>query len=267
MDIAMDPIDDPELRSEAANSLAYVADDAAMEKIVEKVNDNSLDTVARAALIRGLWHKPSKAAVEAMMKLLEGEGNDKFVKPAAIVVGEAGLAEYEDRLNKLLDNPDESRRRAAVMAILLGGNLERVDRILEILEDQESLLVMRDWYQSHPLYVTEDIFTTKRIYKRLLIARAIVDKTAKTGNIIWPWKYLMERLEKGWDTSPRGLTALQVRQQLFEDVKTDPEHGMLAAEILRGMNERGYLLALQAGKGPEAKIARAVLTAMNKTTI
>ncbi|MBN2803135.1 MAG: HEAT repeat domain-containing protein [Deltaproteobacteria bacterium] len=267
MDIVMDPVDDPELREEAANSLAYVADDDAMVKIIEKVNDNSLDAPARAALIKGLWHKPSKAAVEAMMKLLEGEGNEQFIKPAAIVVGEAGLKEYEDRLNALLDSSDESRRRAAVMAILLGGNTDRLDRILEILEDQESLLVMRDWYQSHPVFVTEDIFNSKRIYKRLRIAQEIILKTEKTSNIVWPWKYLMERLEKGWDTSPRGLTELQVRQHLYQDVMNDSENGYLAAEILRGLDERGYLLALQSEKGQAAKISRDVLSAMNKTTI
>ncbi|MBN2529182.1 MAG: HEAT repeat domain-containing protein [Deltaproteobacteria bacterium] len=267
MDIAMDPVDDPELRAEASNSLAYVADDKAMDLILEKVKDNALDVVARASLIKGLWHNPSKNAVEAMMSLLEGQGNDEFVKAAAIVVGEAGLPEYEERLNKLLDHADENRRRGAVMAILLGGNLDRLDRILELLNDTESKLVIREWYQSHPVYLSESIFKSKRIYKRLRIADAIVEKTQRLGDpIMWPWKYLMDRLEKGWETSPGGLTTLQVRQHLVKDVKEDAENRKLAAEILRGMNERGYLLALQAGQGEAAEVARKVVYSMNQST-
>ncbi|MBN2344728.1 MAG: HEAT repeat domain-containing protein [Deltaproteobacteria bacterium] len=266
MDIAMDPVDDPELRAEASNSLAYVADDAAMDMILEKVKDDSLDSVARASLIKGLWHNPSKNAVEAMMSLLEGEGNDQFVKAAAIVVGEAGETEYEERLNKLLDHPDENRRRGAVMAILLGGNLDRLDRILEILKDQESMLVIREWYQTHPVYLSEDIFKSKRIYTRLRIANAIAEKTQRDEIILWPWKYLMDRLDKGWDTSPGGLTALQVRQHLVADVKNDAENRELAAQILRGLNERGFLLALQAGDGDYAEVARRVVHMMNQTS-
>ncbi len=267
MDIAMDPADDPELRAEASNSLAYVADDKAMDMILDKVKDNSLDAVARASLIKGLWHNPSKNAVEAMMTLLEGQGNDEFIKAAAIVVGEAGLAEYEERLNKLLDHADENRRRGAVLAILLGGNLSRLDRILELLQDEESRLVVREWYQTHPVYLSEAIFKSKRIYKRLRLADAIVERTNRSGDpVLWPWKYLMDRLEKGWDTSPGGLTALQVRQHLVADVKTDSENRKLAAEILRGLNERGYLLALQAGDGEAAEVARRVVYSMNQST-
>ena len=201
------------------------------------------------------------------MSLLEGQGNDQFIKAAAIVVGEAGLPEYEERLNKLLDHSDENRRRGAVMAILLGGNLERLDKILELLSDEESRLVVREWYQTHPVYLSEAIFSSKRIYKRLRLADAIVEKTTRSGNaILWPWKYLMDRLEKGWDNSPGGLTALQVRQQLVKDVKEDSENRRLAAEILRGLNERGYLLALQAGEGEAADVARRVVYSMNQSS-
>ncbi len=266
MDIVMDPVDDPELRSEASDSLAYVANDDVMQKILEKVNDSSLDVVARASLIKGLRHNPSDTAIEAVMKILEGQGEDQFVKDAGFVMGEAGNPAYADRLNALLDSEDENRRRAALMAVLLGGNLNRLDRIIELLDDQETLLVLREWYKEYPIYLTEDMFTSKRIYTRLRIARELVDRTESTTNIMWPWKYLMERLEKGWDTSPGGLTALRVRHLLVEDVKNDAENGELAAEILRGMGERGYLLALQDAEGRAAEIAREVLSTLNQTT-
>lgn len=265
MTIALDPMDDQELRAEAAASLAYVADDKAMSKIIEKVQDESVDTVARAALIQGLWHNSSQESIEAMMSLLEGSGKDSFVKAAAIAVGEAGDPAYAERLNKLLDHSDENRQRAAVFAILLGGNSNRTDRIIEILEGQESRLIIRRWFEEHPLYLSRDMFTSKRLFRRLQVARDLSDRTSRsTDQILWPWKYLMDRITKGWDTSPGGLNKLQVRQMLVETIRNDAESRDLAMRILAGLGERGYLLALQADDDKTVSdLARATLKAMN----
>jgi len=264
MEIVLDPKDDPELRKEAADSLAYVANDEVMEMIVEKVKDPEIDVVARAALIQGLWHNPTEAATGAMMDLLEGDGEYELVKAAAIVVGEAADPKLEGRLNKLLDHEDERRQRAGLLAILLGGNLDRLDRILEILHGQEARLVVREWYESHPIFLTKKMFETKRVYKRLAVARAIAERTETSSDeILWPWKHLMQRLKSGWDTSPGGLTALEVRQHLSEGVRNDADYRELAAHVLAGLNERGFLLALQAETGPQSAIARDTLRMMN----
>jgi len=264
MEILLDPVDDPELRQESADSLAYVADEAAMNLILEKVKDPELDSVARENLIKGLWHKPTKAVTDAMMELLEGEGNDEFVKAAALVMGEAGLQEYEERLNKLLDHPDERRRRAAALAVMLGGNLKRIDRVLEILNGQEARLVIREWYESHPIFLTKDMFDSRRVFKRLAVAKALSDATlGSTEEILWPWKHLMQRLKSGWDTSPGGLTALEVRNMLADTVRKDDKYRELAANVLGGLGERGYLLALQSETGPQSLVARDTLRSLN----
>jgi HEAT repeat protein len=264
MDILLDPVDDPELRQEAGNSLAYSADEKAMELILEKIKDEELDMVARVNLIQGLWHNPTKAVTDAMMELLEGEGNNEFVKAAGIVIGEAGDESYEERLNKLLDHQDERRQRAAVLAIMLGGNLKRLDRILEILNGQESKLVLREWYETHPIFLTQALFDSRRVYKRLIIAKAIADATEGSAEeILWPWKHLMQRLKSGWDTSPGGLTSLEVRNLLAKAVRDEAEYRELAAGVLAGLGERGYLLALQAETGPQSMVARDTLRNLN----
>ncbi len=265
MEIVLDPADDPELRKEAATSLAYVADEEVMESIVEKISDKEVDIVVRAALMQGLWHNPSQKAVEASMAILEGEGDNTLVKPAAIAVGESGDESLGSRLNALLDGEDEHRQRAAVLAILLGaGNLEKLGRLIDILNGQEARLLLRQWYTSHPVYLTEDIFESGRIFQRLEVARKIMDRTEESGEpLLWPWKHLMERLEKGWDDSPGGLTALEVRELLSDAVRNDAEHRELAAKVLSGLNERGYLLALQSEEGPQSEVARDTLRIMN----
>jgi HEAT repeat protein len=264
MTLVLDPVDDPELRQEAADSLAYTADAEVMADIIEKVKDPAIDIVARANLIKGLWHNTTPEANEAIMSLLEGELAGELVRAASIAIGEAADPALAARLNKLLDHPDEQRQRGAVLAILLGGNLERIDRIMEILEGQEASLVIREWYEEHQVFVTKKIFETKRIFHRLDIARELADRTQDTQNeILWPWKHLMQRLKSGWDTSPGGLTAIEVRHELAEAVRNDADHRELAASVLSGLDERGFLLALQAEKGPASAVARETLRKMN----
>jgi HEAT repeat protein len=265
MEIVLDVKDDQELRKEAAISLAYCSDDEVMNAIIEKLSDESIDIVARAALVQGLWLKPNAAAVEAMFKILEGSGTYELVKPAAIVIGEAADPANQERLVKLLGHSDEHRVRAAIFALMLGGDVKPVaDRIIEILKGQEAKLVIRDWYETHPLYLTKDMVESKRIYRRLINARILADKTENTDDeLLWPWKYLMERVKNGWEDGPGGLTALQMKANLMETVRKDAEYRVLAANILSGMNERGVLLALQSEKGPQGTLARDILRRMN----
>ncbi len=265
MEIVMDTQDDQELRKEAAVSLSYVSDETTMAAIIEKLSDESIDIVARAALVRGLWLNPTPEAVQAMLGILEGSGSYELVKPAAIVVGEAADPANQERLVKLLDHADEHRQRAAIFALMLGGDVTPVAaRVIEVLRGQEAQLVIRQWYEEHEVYLTKEMFESKRVYTRLINAKVLSEKTSKgTDEILWPWKHLMSRLKTGWADGPNGLTALEVRNLLSDTVRADPKYRQMAAEILSGLGERGILLALQAEKGPQGDVARNVLRDLN----
>lgn len=264
MEIVMDVTDDQELRREAATTIAYCADEKAMDDILAKVKDASIDVVARASLAQGLWQNPNEKAIEAMFEVLEKGGGYEIMKPASIVIGEAGNSANDAKLYKLLDDPDETKQRAAAMAILLSGSTARVEKVLEVLRGQESALIIRDWYENHPVFLTKQMFENKKIYRRLVIAKALMDTTrGKDQEILWPWKYMMERLRNGWEDGPGGLTGLDVRNLLADTVRKDAEYRQLAAFILAGMDERGYLLTLQAETGPQADVARGILQALS----
>lgn len=265
MEIVLDVKDDQELRKEAAGSLPYCSDDEVMALIIEKLSDEEIDIVARAALVQGLWLKPNAAATEAMFSILEGAGAFELVKPAAIVVGEAADSKFQDRLVKLLDSEDEHRRRAAVFAMILGGDIKPVlGKVIEIMKGQEAKLVLREWYENHPLFLNKDMVESKRIYRRLINARMLADKTENTTDeILWSWKYLMERVKNGWEDGPGGLTALQMKKHLMDTVRNDATYRKLAANILSGLGERGMLLALQSEKGPQGTLARDILRRLN----
>jgi HEAT repeat protein len=265
MEIALDVKDDQELRREAAMSLTYCSDDKTMADIIAKLSDNSIDIFSRAALIRGLWVKPSPAAVETMYKILEGTADPEFVAAAAVVIGEAGSPSDQARMVKLLDSSDEHRRFAGVFGLLLGGDVKPVlDKVITIMKGQEARLMLKQWYEEHELYLTKEIFESKRIYQRLANAKLILEKTLKSGDeISWPWKFLMERLRMGWEDGPNGLTGRQIRDYLADAVRQDADYRELAAQVLTGLSERGYLLALQSEKGPQSDTARDMLRAMN----
>jgi hypothetical protein len=128
---------------------------------------------------------------------------------------------------------------------------------------QESRLVLREWYEEHQVYLTKEIFESKRIYQRMANARLLADKTVGEDEVLWPWKHLMDRLKTGWEDGPNGLTALQIRNLLADTIRQDAKYRQMAASILSGLNERGYLLALQSEKGVQATVARDTLRAMN----
>ena len=95
-----------------------------------------------------------------------------------------------------------------------------------------------------------------------------MEKTEKSGDeIVWAWKHLMQRLKHGYDDAPKGLTKLEVRHALVDSVRTDKVNGELAAKMLASLSERGYLLALQAEKGPHSLIVRDVLRMLNTKTM
>ncbi|MDD5308151.1 MAG: HEAT repeat domain-containing protein [Deltaproteobacteria bacterium] len=261
--IILDTDDDPDVRQEAADALGYLVDDKAIDEIIKLIRDEKLPMDVRAGFVRGLWNNPTPAATAAMMEILEGQGNEPLVQPAAIVVGEAADPALADRLNKLLDSTDEARQRAAAFAIMLGGNTARLDKLVAVLQGMENKLVLKERFEVYQVYLTEKMFDSKAIFKRLTVAWALAKATAKTPDeITWPWKSLVQSLKSGWALipgGPGGLSGREVRDRIALAVRTDNEYREVAANALASLNERGYLLALQAEGGPQAEVVRTVL--------
>jgi HEAT repeat protein len=263
--IALDPMDDPELRSEAAISLAYIEDEKTLPLILEKVKDNLTEVGARTILVEGLAHNPRPEAIPILFDILEKETDVTLMRAAAIALGEAGDPANDARLNKLLDDANDDRQRVVAFAILLGGNTERLDRVLEILfKGQETRLLLREWYEGRPVLLTENMFAKKRIFRRLAVAQGIMRRsTGAEEEISWAWKYLLDRMKTGWDNSPGGLGSREIRARLADAVRNDAEYRALAAETLAGLLERGTLLALLGEDGPQAAVARATLDTLS----
>ena len=259
--IALDPKDDPELRTEAGISLAFISDEKVLTKILDKVKDTTAELGARTLLLEGLAYNPTPAAVEVAFGVLEKENDADLVRAAALVIGEDADPANDDRLNKLLDDSDENRRRAAIYAVLLGGGTQRIDKVAElVLSGPETGLLLSQYYGDRPVLLTSTMFEKKRILRRLAVAQALMKAgEAKGGDLSWAWKRLIDRLKNGWDMSPGSLNQREIRDLIADAVRNDAAYRELAAETLVGLAERGTLLALQAEDGPQAAVARAAL--------
>jgi HEAT repeat protein len=259
--IAIDPKDDPELRTEAGISLSFITDEKVLGKILEKIKDTAAEMGARTLLLEGLAYNPSPAAVDAAFGVLEKETDAALVRAAALVIGESADPANDDRLNKLLDDTDENRRRAAIFAVLLGGSTARIDKVADlILSGPETGLLLSQYYEDRPVLLTATMFEKKRIFRRLAVADALMKAgETRSGDLSWAWKRLIERLKNGWDMSPGSLNQREIRDLIADAVRNDAAYRELAAATLVGLAERGELLALQAEDGPQAAVARAAL--------
>ncbi|MCU0663606.1 MAG: HEAT repeat domain-containing protein [Myxococcota bacterium] len=262
--LVLDTKDDAELRTEAGISYAYCADDAGLEIGLQKIADESVDMHARVSLASGLRFHPTPAVQNAMLALLEGQGNPQIAKAAAMALGAAANPENDARVAKLLESPDEQRQRAAVLITLLGGNPETAPKIVPFFKGEENKLVIKEWFEDYQAEITRENFENKSLMRRLAVTRALLEATAGSDDeLIWPWKQVLQTLKSGSEDLPGGLTAREVREFLAEAVRTDDTYRILAGRALAGLGERGYLLALQSEKGPQALAARNELTELN----
>ena len=124
-----------------------------------------------------------------------------------------------------------------------------MDKFVANLSDRETALIVRDRYERHPVYLTKDFFESGRFFVRLEAALALKERSIGGEEILWPWKHLVERLKKGYE-GPDGISALEIRQILYETVKSgDEKKARLAAMTINAMDEKGFMLALAAEEG------------------
>ena len=262
MNVIEDVEDDPELRLEAANALANCADEEVAQVILSKIADEKLDMQTRTFYVMGLWHYHSSSVSEAMLGLLEGEGNDDLVPAAAVALGEAADPAYAQRVTQLLSHSDEKRRRGAMIAVLLGaGDTEHLEQFIKNLSDRETALIVRDRYERHPVFLTRDFFESGRFYRRLETVMALTDLSVESEQMVWPYKHLTERLKKGYE-GPNGLSALEIRKLMYETAKSgDEDKARLAAMVLSAIDEKGYLLALASEEGAVGDMTQKIIRA------
>jgi HEAT repeat protein/pSer/pThr/pTyr-binding forkhead associated (FHA) protein len=260
-----DTTDDPEVRFDAARALAYAADDATVATILTKVRDANLDMETRKYFLTALWHHPNREVANDLINMMADANTPQpLLLAAGFAIGEAGAdAVDQTRLRSLLSTTDTDHLVPACVAVLMAGDDEAIQELLNVFQRDPSIEVqVRDRYagdDGHPVYITPALFTSGRLYQRLHNADLLWRANENAHN--WAMLHIVSRLLVGTADSPDGMSPFAIRQQLANDVRnsSNPEWKRMAAVALLRMGWRGYVLMLAAEDGPGAEVARRVL--------
>lgn len=255
MTIIEDNIDDPRLRIKAGQTLGDIADGEIFAAILQKVSDANLDEESRVAYVQGLWRKPNPEVSQQLIPILSSDAAGTIKGAVALAIGYAGNPANDAQLNALLDDPQA--RRYAAFAATLGGSRAEGEKLLQVLPtDRDAEEVLRLAVNSNEddnfNLLTDAMFESGQIYRRLAVAQVLRNGTAKIS-YSYPWTQVTSRLASGWD-GPRGMSARDIRHALYATLTgNDPELRALVADAMASMNERGLLLAARDAGVEEAR--------------
>jgi HEAT repeat protein len=261
--IIEDPEDDFRLAEVAGATLGLIADDGVYQLMLQKIMDTKLDERIRADYASGLWRKPNPAVASQLLGLLQGDTPAAIKTAAALAIGYAGSPANDAKLIALLD--DQSARRYAAEAIVLGGSEEGAAKLLAILpkdHDTEEVLRMSVSSSGDDNFnlLMKSMFDSNQVYRRLRVAEVMM---VGTGQISYSylWQQVTARLRSGWEGAG-GMSDRDIRETIFKELSSkDAERRRLAANTLSSMNLRGLLLA---ARDAGVKEARDVLMANDR---
>jgi hypothetical protein len=260
--IIEDPLDDFRTREDAVYPLAYCIDETNREAIIEKVTSSATDLPVRILYANALKFQSDPATAQRLVGMLNDSTPNALLVPVAKVIGESCDPEAITQLVELVTKGGEQStdaladyQNAALFAVTLCGEPQHMTAVLPYLRAKNPEDIVRHHYQEFPFYLTSEGFESGRVYKKLRTALWL-----KRHEIVWPWQYLVGRLEVGFDENPDGLSLLEIRTRLSDKVRNGvPWEQEVSAWALLGMKDRGYLLAISAEGGVPAKVARDVL--------
>lgn len=265
MTIVEDLKDDARLRSRAALSLGQVATGDVFAKVIQKARDMRLDEDTRRFYVQALWQKPVPGIAPQLVEVLTSDAESTIKKAAALALGYSGDPSLDERMSALLDDPNA--RRYAAFAIVLGGSIPNVQKLIGILaEDRDTADVLQTDFTSKDSdefsLVLSSHFDSGAAFRRIAAAKVMRDGVG-TGeqrqSYGYVWAQLTARLRNGWD-GPGGASKRLIRAKLYDALTgSDADQRELAAEALAAMNERGLLLAARDQGQAGAEEARAIL--------
>jgi HEAT repeat protein len=253
--IIEDPDDDFRLASAAGAALGQIADAGIYQHMLSRIQDTKLDERIRVAYVEGLWRKPNLELSTQLLPLLEGDTPAAIKRSAALAIGYAGNPANDAKLIELLGVP--ASRRDAAIAITLGGSEEAARKLLEVLpKDRDAEEVLRLSVNSNEddnfNLLTESMFSSGQIYRRLRVAQILRDGDGKIA-YSYIWTQLTARLRSGWE-GPAGVSSRFIREALNKELTgSDAARRLLVADTFSAMNLRGLLLAARDAKVQEAR--------------
>jgi len=213
----------------------------------------------RGCYLESLVRRPLPAATAGLVDLINGTLDLEVQHQAARAVGFGGItpAITTQLMEKMKNN---STRTDAALAILLGGDVDGVRRMLAFYNDVDAaeLNTLKEVYNQTFGYWSDKNYETGDVAR--WIDNAFASSRVKVKDQLQDWpKQILSRAIQGidYDNGPHSVTRVQMRVRLMRDARGgDEKKRQQAVQILKFMGEKGVLMALKAEDGPSKELAR-----------
>ncbi|MEI7892507.1 MAG: HEAT repeat domain-containing protein [Myxococcales bacterium] len=256
-----DPKEHEDSRLVACASLAWVASDAQILEVAQKLKGRTafLRTCYLETLVR---RSPVPAGVVPVLVELLGSAEADTRHQAARAIGLGGI--NRDQSQALLERMADANVKAdAALAILLGGETEAARQALarysedppEALDELKAIFQQTFAYWSHRNYDRGDLARWTEN------AEAIGHVRVRDGLQDWARAILSKSLQSvEHDNGPHSMTRVTLRGKLLRDARGANEVKRVnAIQILKFMKERGVLMALAGEPGALGSLASRAL--------
>jgi hypothetical protein len=247
-----DPKENEQSRQEACAALAWVATDAQMKDVADRVGRwNKLDP--KSALVRGCYletlaRHPDIRAAPMLVNLLLSPTVDSDTHHAAARVLGADMISMPEALRPKFDRllADPLARDDAALALLLGGTAEDVARALRAYSDAASMADLKRLYQGSLAYWSSRAYDRGDLQR--WVKNAVACRSVFVGGEAQEWvaatlSHSMEAIP--FDNGPHSLTRVQLRKRLMVDARSmDAATRSGARAMLEMMKEEGILMAM-----------------------
>jgi HEAT repeat protein len=253
-----------EARQAACESLAWVADDKAMEEIAKKAKEFASKKEPTKQLIGACYTltlalKPVPSAVPGLVELLVPDLDMGVRMAVARAIGVSGFdAATEAKLFEKLKDVDV--RNAAALALIMGGSTDVAARTVAMYSDfgKDALDDLKDHYFRAFGYWSDEDFKRGNIYRWVANANAITRIKVNETPQDWARQRLQSQFDNlKFDNGPHSETRVVLRHRLYTAARSgDAAAKKGAIETLKFMKERGVLMALRHEKSETGEMAK-----------
>jgi len=257
------PENNEQSRVEACFALSWVATDDQLGEVVKKVHEynkpDPKNALIRACFLETLVHRPVQSATRGLVNLLDGNVPLEVRHQAARAIGFGGVTpDVAKQLEAKLLDPNT--RSDAVLALLIGGDVETATRAVASYNDvaAEAVEEIKDIYNRSFGYWSDTNYEKGDVARWIRNAQACAHVKVNGALQDWP-KLILSRALQGIETDngPHSVTRVNLRVRLVRDAKAaDAQKREDAIAILKFMKEKGVLLALRSEPAPLGDLAR-----------
>jgi HEAT repeat protein len=262
-------------RAEACSTIGWIADDATIKKVIEKLgklagSKDPKDQVIAACFAVTLTRRPQPSAIDMLVDALDSKLEVEVRNQLARAIGVTGLKDNvaaTEKLFKKLEDPE--LRNFAALALMMGGDADVASRALATYGKPDSDSALEElknlYFRAYGYWSDKDV-ENGNLYRWVRNAEAVTRVKLKGAPQQWARELLKRQFDNlTFDNGPHSETKPVLLARLYKAAKTgDTDTKVNAIRTLKfiGVGEiavtgaQGTLMALKDEQGEVGELAR-----------